>query len=491
MYRPFGYYADIGDVEIIERGGVLNMFHLVIPNRDLVAHAVSEDGLTWRRVAPAIRTGDPGAFDDDMIRTVSVTRRGDEYVMLYSATSERDGGGVERTGCAVSKDLLAWEKVQGYPIVEPCPAQYEARAGKVGGDISWRDPKPFYENGVYYCLWCGRTNVGPAMLRGCAALAESSDLIGWQQKTPLFFPSSCYAMECPQLYKIGDKYYLIASLMEDRSQRYWMADHLYGPYVAPPGGTLLFPPGTHYAARLANFAGRDALACWTFALEDGPSPFGLKVTSGAVIKYVPALLEVRQEADGRLSLATWHRWDDYAMEPPQPVGPWSSFVGAAPLCAQGSVSFASPGGMSIARAQGEHENFALRATLRIEGDVGGLVFHGQPEGYMARLELEPQSGEARLILNAPARRADGNAWFSHRVLASRYIADGLRDEVEVLLRSVNGEIEVSIGGKVQFSTVSTALTCGFVGLFAQGAAVWAREVSLQRMRAPAPRYGSP
>lgn len=128
IYKPLAYYSDLGDVEIIEYEGKPHLFHLILQNRDFVGHAVSDDGLSWKALPPAIRTGDPGNYDDDMIRTVSVTRHQDQFYMLYSATSRKlmengisEGGRIERFGVATSKDLISWKKERKFPLSKPIP----------------------------------------------------------------------------------------------------------------------------------------------------------------------------------------------------------------------------------------------------------------------------------------------------------------------------------------------------------------------------------
>ena len=48
------------------------LFHLIIPNHDYIAHAVSKDGISWKRVKNALFVGDPGEWDDDMLWTMHV-----------------------------------------------------------------------------------------------------------------------------------------------------------------------------------------------------------------------------------------------------------------------------------------------------------------------------------------------------------------------------------------------------------------------------------
>ena len=87
MYAPPAAIGpELGDVEVFAAGDQLHLFHLTLPNHDVVQHVVSDDGLAWRALPAAIRTSDPGEGpDDDMIYTMSVTECGGTYYMVYTA----------------------------------------------------------------------------------------------------------------------------------------------------------------------------------------------------------------------------------------------------------------------------------------------------------------------------------------------------------------------------------------------------------------------
>ncbi len=486
MYRPRSHISDIGDVEIIEYGGQLHMFHLVIPNRDLVAHAISGDGLSWKALPPAIRSGDPGDWDDDMIRTVSVTAVKDRFIMLYSATCRRDGGRVERMCGAVSADLMHWEKMGEVSGIAPDPVFYEDERS-TPEHVPWRDPKPFYKDSVYYCLLCARENHGANLRRGAVALLLSTDMIHWEQREPLYAPKTYMEIECPQVYEINGSYYLIGSIMEDLSQRYWRADRLEGPYSVAGGTNLLMPERTHYAGRITRFQGRDVFACWTFTTEDGPSPFGLRVTPGAVIKYVPAVLDVRTDTEGRLTLHSPAAWDRYRNDCGKPLfSERAKRLYSNPYASTGGRTLSSPSGMELLAAGEIHSHFTLDCRLRISGYRAGLAFYADEEGCAYLVELYPHENRVRLVRHFAKQTPQEHVWFDYAVLAQagadlkKLMAEGL----SVTLRAVNGEIELSLDGCVVISTVSTRCMSGRVGLFADNADISIDSDYIASMRVP-------
>lgn len=483
MYRPHSLYSDIGDVEILEYDGKLHMFHLVIPNRDLIAHCVSEDGLTWRELPAAIATGAPGSMDDDMIRTISVTPCNGRFYMLYAACSRKDGGRVERICMATSKDLTIWEKLPQFSGIEACGKYYED-AETAKDYVNWRDPKPYYEDGTYYCVICARRREGAILRRGCVALMTSQDMLHWTYQAPLFLPGDYFAVECPQIYKIGSQYYLLGAIMEDGSQRYWVADNLKGPYRIAGGENLLMPPGSHYAGRLARFRGRDVYLCWTAAREDGPSPFGLRTEIGAPIRYIPALLDVVPDEQGRLTLRS--------------VKAWERFEGAGKPIAQAALNhticsnryashrenlFISESGTEMWTTRETYGSFRWNCSLQMEGYCGGLVFRANDDGAAYRLEFYPYEQRVLLKSHVRSHRRDGTDWFDHRIIQSAHL-DSAGKAVRVSLRDVGGEIEISLNGRVRLATVSTAALSGYIGVFANCASIQIEEMTVIEMSVP-------
>jgi len=103
-----GTRKTLGDVDVIFDNGIFHLFHLVLPNHDYVAHAVSNNGFDWRRVENAIVIGDPGSWDDSMLWTVHVSRNphlAGCWRMFYTGLSRRDHGLKQRIGLAENDDL--------------------------------------------------------------------------------------------------------------------------------------------------------------------------------------------------------------------------------------------------------------------------------------------------------------------------------------------------------------------------------------------------
>ena len=465
MYRPTGFTADLGDVEIIEKDGRLHLFHLVIPNRDTVGHIVSDDGMRWEVLPDAIHTGDPGEADDDMIRTVSVTEHKGAYYMLYSATARRDCGRLERTCLAVSTDLMHWEKHCGNPVLTADGSLYQNTA-PIDGTISWRDPKPYFEDGVYDCLLCARDAKAPALRNGCVALASSEDLVHWKLEEPLFLPYSYHDIECPQVFKIGGYYFLIGSIIEDRSQRYWVAENLRGPYETP-GDNLLMPPGSHYAGRIARFKGREVFACWNSSAEDGQNPVGVMQNPGSQIRNIPALLDVVRQGK-RIWLSPGKNWEPYAKPMEQdPVWDGRILCGNATLKNEEKDQLLTCNyGMGIASCGNTVYNFEWKAGLSVNSARGGLTFYLEEDTSGYFIEFCPEARTVALIKHLPDdRRPRPGILYEER--QSACLPDVDFSGMEITLRAVQGEIELSVNNRLRLSTFSFARRQGKLGLFCE------------------------
>lgn len=74
---------------------------------------------------------------------------------------------------------------------------------------TWRDPEIFYEDGVYHMLFCAKeNNVNNTLYSGCVGHATSSDLLTWTLQKPFYSPAIATTLECPDLFKLDNKYVL-------------------------------------------------------------------------------------------------------------------------------------------------------------------------------------------------------------------------------------------------------------------------------------------
>lgn len=483
MVAPAGFgLSEVGDVEVFPHGDALHLFHLTLPNHDLVQHAVSRDGLSWTALPPALRTGDPGDCDDDMIWTMSVTERDGRFFMVYTALARAEDGQVQRTALATSDDLVTWTRHAGNPVAEADPRWYEAAGGE-GWRISWRDPKPIRVGDAYYATVNAREKAGPVLRRGCVGLLRSADLVRWQVQPPLFAPRLYYDLECPQVFEIDGRYYLTAAIMEDRTQRYWHADAFHGPYRTPAGGNLLAPRG-HYAGRVCHWRGQTLSFCWHRGLNDWP---GIRNQAG---KFIVAPLVLEPAADGRLIQRSFPGWSDYRTAPLVSL----PLDGATHLCrpetgAPTDWVVNAPGGFEVLAAAADTPDACLTGTLIVDAAAGGLAcrLDGDATGYFLR--LTPDAAEVVLtkwLFDRRPEEAEGFPWFTYIEVQRAQLRQPIRrgEAVPFQLLVAGPTIELSLRDEVVIAAVTGERQRGRLGIWAEDGQVALREARVAPLRRP-------
>ena len=470
MYTPRGFgLSEVGDIEVFPHGEELHLFHLTLPNHDVVQHVVSTDGLTWRPLPDALRTGDQGAVDDDMIWTMSVSEHNGAYHMLYTALSRAEDGLVQRTGHATSPDLITWTKDSRNPVAQPDPRWYEHDPATTNM-VSWRDPKPVLVDGVWHAAVNARENRGPMLRRGCVGRFTSTDFESWEIHPPVFAPGRYWDLECPQIFPIGSRWYITAGIMEERTQRYWFGESHLGPWRQPPDGGILAPRG-HYAGRVTRWRGQDIYMCWHLPTggkadwNNAGNPHG---------KYVVAPLALRQRADGTLACASFNGWAAHAAtEPTSLPTPDASLY--RETTANDWRLDTTPGELDLLATRDDLADFRLTGTLTLDAPVGGIGFRLEGNtggGYF--LEIEEGSGRVSLQkwLGATEHWTERPTFAWQELQRGRLrtpFTPGTPLALELL--SSGPYIEISLDGEVVIATLSGERTTGQFGIWCESGTV--------------------
>lgn len=297
MYAGAGYSEwEIGDIDVFQYQGVYHLFHLIIPNHDYIAHAISSDGISWKRVNNALFVGHPGAWDDDMLWTMHAAIYRDKFHLFYTGLSLRDKGIMQRVGVATSDDLMQWDKVtdEQFPVQSEAP-YYEDLNNNPRQWLSFRDPFFYSDKDRDFLFVCARAAEGPMSRRGCVAALE---LIDDQivSHPPILYPRMYDDVECPCVFKINDIYYLLGSIREDIKVRYWFSKELLGEYHSFHSDVLL--PKGNYAARVVKDNGHWLIFNFYF--------MGNTVN---IKRVLPPPKQLDVDANGRLFLKSYYRWD--------------------------------------------------------------------------------------------------------------------------------------------------------------------------------------
>ena len=299
MYAGGGFSDwEIGDIDVFVHNGVYHLFHLIIPNHDYIAHAISTDGISWKRVDNALFVGNPGAWDDDMLWTMHATRRGDLFYIFYTGLAFKDKGRTQKIGIAVSTDLIHWEKQKtgNFPI-GTCAPHYEDLSNNPRGWLSFRDPYYYEEDGRSFLFVCARAASGPMSRRGCVGVLELSgnEIL---LRPPLLYPRMYDDVECPCIFHMNGHYYLIGSIREDVKVRYWFSAGLLGEYHSFHSDVLL--PQGNYAARVVKDNGHWLLYNFYYMKQVNYK------------RVLPPPKQLDTDENGRLILTSFYRWEEKA-----------------------------------------------------------------------------------------------------------------------------------------------------------------------------------
>jgi beta-fructofuranosidase len=190
---------------------------------------------------------------------------------------------------ATSPDLLTWTKDPANPILFADSNRFEPH--------DWRDPFVFWnaEAEQFWLLLAARTKQGPSNRRGCTAVAVSPDLVRWRSAEPLWSPHLYFTHECPDLFRMGDWWYLVYSTFTERHiTHYRMSRSLSGPWLAPSNDA--FDGRAFYAAKTASDGRRRFAFGWDPSRTD-ETDTGSWNWGGHLVVH-----EVVQQADGSLTV---------------------------------------------------------------------------------------------------------------------------------------------------------------------------------------------
>ena len=142
---------------------------------------------------------------------------------------------------AVSTNLDTWTEI---------PEDRFASDNQIYAPVHWRDPFVFWceEENCWWMIFAAQKQ-GMTTRRGCVGLCKSDDLHHWSYCDPIYAPMNAQcAFECPDLFKMGDWYYLVFSSYADRYQTlYRKSRSLNGPWETPEIDT--FDTRAFYAAK--------------------------------------------------------------------------------------------------------------------------------------------------------------------------------------------------------------------------------------------------
>jgi beta-fructofuranosidase len=486
MYTGLGFRSsEIGDIDVVWHEGLFHLFHLVLPNHDYIAHAVSSDGLAWQRVENALFISDPGAWDDDMLWTMHVTPdpyREGMWRMFYTGLCMREAGRVQRVGLARSRDLYQWEKVTSDDLPLEIPGDHYEHTLEEGRHwVSFRDPYFLRVGDRGYLLAAARANEGPVIRRGCVALAEEVAPERFEFRQPLYHPRRYDDVEVPGVIRLDGRFYLVGSIREDVKVHYWYSDDLDGPYLNFSDNVLR--PRGNYAARVFTDDTRDLALIWTFFYVGGD-------IGGDHLLPPPKELQVTDS--GALRLVSYRGFDDKvtAVENGDDISPLDGLFGnPAAVCVAGADAWvaASDSGFEAFLIKGERRDYRLSGTLAlVTSGKFGLVMHlwGEGDGYYLSLDLA--KGIAQIRYWATNTQGGIEEAFHYQQLQTANFVPR-PGPVDFTLISYGSYIELSLYGHVILTLADDRHTSGRAGFYVESTRLRITGLTLETLESPPDR----
>ncbi len=510
----------IGDIHVFYHEGLYHLFHLVLPNHDFIAHAVSTDAIHWRRVRNSIFLGDPGSWDDLMLWTMHISpdpHKPGSWRMFYTGLSRRDRGLIQRVGLATSDDLYVWEKHPAhwedgrgpndpelvrdarnkslrhepnevtslidpdscYPI-SPSPDHYESNLEEGRHWVSFRDPFFFVDGDRHVLLVAARVKEGPIVRRGCVASFVETSPYHFEPEPPLLHPGLYDDLEVPNIVIIGEERYLIGSVREDAKIRYWHAGSKCSDWRSYHDNVLM--PQGNYAGRVCE--DENGWMLWCF--------YAMDQRDRTANNLMPPPKRLCQADDGVLYLKTFEGFDEWvedAVELEEPSFLLKETRGHSVSRIENGWRLESTFGFQSFLLDGSLADFRLDCHLSVDGKGKcGFVFRIDQEthdGYYLSLDLLKGIAQIRSWGTAPD--TEGEFMMSFRALQSGNWATSGDCGERISLMAFGSYIELSIAGRIVLSLADTDFKIGHVGIYADSCSLTVTDVNLHPMRQPEQR----
>lgn len=210
MYHFPGEY--VTDFCIVRQHGLYHLFHIrgerwtwPVGYRELdLGHATSTDLRTWTPHEPVLPAGPTGAWDEMGNWAPDIIEKNGVFYCYYTGSDKNNNQAI---GLATSVDLFTWEKHPNNPVVVPGPWSDQ----HVGRDVAGRDAMVYHDQvRNRYLLYYTATMADG---RACIALAQSTDLIHWEDRGPTYIEEDrrFNRLESAYLVPKEGKYYLFYS----------------------------------------------------------------------------------------------------------------------------------------------------------------------------------------------------------------------------------------------------------------------------------------
>ena len=390
FYQPAGYW--FGDCMPFYHDGTFYLFH----QRDTRnpgpfgepfgwALACTTDFVHFADLGEALAPGGDNA-QDQFIFAGSLFESNGVFYALYTGFNRdfpQQGKPSQVLMLATSADLLTWTKTAEH-LVSPQPG-YDPD--------EWRDPFVFWhaETQAYVMILGARKRDGKKIRTGRTVAFTSADLHQWDFNGDFWAPNLYYMHEMPDLFRIGDTWYLLTTEYSDKCKtNYRMSATLGGPWTAPLDDA--FDGRAYYAARSASDGAKRYLFGWVPTKEQDDDLRNWQ-WGGTLVVH-----EVYQRADRTLGVKA-------------PTGVANAFAHQERLIDLAMTLRAQDGCTDVYLTRTTGDLFKFEATLAFTADTrsfGIRLFEDEPSGDAYAFSFE--IGEHRVSFD----RTPNLPWFRYQ-----------------------------------------------------------------------------
>ena len=243
-YRP--RVGSLGDTNPFYWKGEYHIFYLHGVDHVPWEHIVSKDLVHWKELPTAlVADGAADSADGMWMFTGCVIEKDGQFHIFYTGCNPSNPKGTQFVMHATSADLIRWTK-HPEDIFGPDGELYANSRER-----DFRDPCVFWneEAQEYWMVLCAGDRK-----TGRQGLAISKDLATWKLAPPL----NAQNQECPDLFKIGDTWYLL------NADTYAYSKTLHGEFKTPPVQNVIDRPCVYAGKQM--FDGRRHV--WTGWISD-------------------------------------------------------------------------------------------------------------------------------------------------------------------------------------------------------------------------------
>ncbi len=388
---------------------------------------------------------------DLYVFTGSCIKVNGEYIIYYTGHNphlRKQGLPEQKILRATSKDALHWVKDKNFCFAAP-----------EGFEIhDFRDPFVYFdeEKKRYGMLIAGRLkNDNPVDTKGVTLVAYSDDLDKWTlDKKPFYAPNAYFTHECPDLFKMGEWWYLAFSEFTDKIlTTYRMSKSIDGPWITPKVNT--FDGHAFYAAKSASDGKRRIMFGWN-CIRNGEKDEAPWQWGGTIIPH-----ELVQGKDGTL----WVRCPDEVR---------NSYSVNIPL-AENAYTLGGDGRKTVMLgASPENFKLELKFTAREEGGDFGVILResGNQNEYYS-VKFEPKHN--RLAFDRHPR-FDSTLHFNAGT--ERYCSIKAGEENSLLIIAEGSVLEVYVNDKVAMSERMFDFKEGNFGIYTHNTTVGFNDIKI-------------